>query len=278
MLCPVPVHACIEQVVHAAVVALSSGIRLLFSAIHSPKFCTAGFIVALCDKFASVDIVLNEIEARVLGSLIEKEITTPDYYPLSLNALVNACNQRSNREPTMNLDEAAVRQALHGLELHGLAGQGGGFESRVPKFEHRAQEVFNFTRGETALMCVLLLRGPQTVGELRSRTERLFPFAELSDVQSSLQRLINREPPLAAVLPRQPGTKEPRYTHLLSGEPIHGTPAADIEAASGTQRDQQEHNTQQQDRMDRFERELESLRNEVVALRQEIADFRKQLE
>ena len=131
-------------------------------------------------------ILLNAVEARVLGALVEKEITTPEYYPLSLNALVNACNQKNNREPVMNLDEDAVRQALRGLEDDGLAGPRRGGDSRVTKYEHRLQEVFNFTRGETAVMCVLLLRGAQTPGELRGRTERMHRFEEIEDVLGTL--------------------------------------------------------------------------------------------
>src|SRR5919206_5010674 len=161
---------------------------------------------------------LNAIEARVLGSLVEKDITTPDYYPLSLNALVNACNQKSSRDPIMNLDENAVRDALSSLGAKRLAGPVSSADSRVPKYEHRLQEVFNLGRPETALLCVLLLRGAQTPGELRGRTERMYQFAELGDVFSALQRLSQREPPLVKVLPRQPGTKEARYMHLLGGE------------------------------------------------------------
>jgi len=161
---------------------------------------------------------LTPVEARVLGALIEKEITTPEYYPLSLNALINACNQRSNREPVMDLDEEAVRQALHGLEDDALAGRtrtsDGG---RVTKYEHWLGEAFNFSRPETALICVLLLRGPQTPGELRGRTERMHRFEEISDVLAGLQKLMERELSLAVMLPRQPGTKESRYAHLLSG-------------------------------------------------------------
>src|ERR1700740_2890503 len=170
--------------------------------------------------------ILNEIETRVLGSLIEKDITTPDYYPLSLNALVNACNQKNNRDPVMTLDEAAVRDALATLQEKRMAGPVSGADSRVTKFEHRLQEVFNFDRREIALVCVLLLRGPQTPGELRSRTDRMYHFAELDDVVSTLDRLAQREPPLARVLPRQPGTKESRYTPLFSGEP----PSAEVAA------------------------------------------------
>src|SRR4051794_18313721 len=160
---------------------------------------------------------LTTAEARVLGSLIEKEITTPDYYPLSLNALINACNQRSNREPVMDLDEDDVRQALHGLEAKQLAGRARSADGRVTKYEHWLGEAFNFSRAETALICVLLLRGPQTPGELRGRTERMHRFEEISDVLAGLQKLIEREPSLVAVLPRQPGTKESRYAHLMSG-------------------------------------------------------------
>src|SRR5579863_5878349 len=168
--------------------------------------------------------ILSAIEARVLGALIEKDITTPDYYPLSLNALVNACNQKNNREPVMMLDEASVRDALASLQEKRMAGPASGADSRVTKYEHRLQEVFNFDRREIAVVCVLLLRGPQTPGELRGRTDRMYHFEALEDVVSTLDRLAHREPPLAAILPRQPGTKESRYTHLFSGEP----PAADL--------------------------------------------------
>src|SRR5437899_5169461 len=168
--------------------------------------------------FRATNVVLSDNEARVLGSLVEKDITTPDYYPLTLNALVNACNQKSNREPVMNLNEEMVRQALHSLNEKGLSGTASAADSRVPKFEHRMQEAFNFTRRETAVMCVLMLRGPQTPGELRGRTERMHRFEDLTEVQSTLQRLVQREPPLVKMLRREPGTKEARYVHLLSGD------------------------------------------------------------
>src|SRR5436305_2608019 len=197
---------------------------------------------------------LSGMEARVLGSLIEKEITTPDYYPLSLNALVNACNQKNNREPVMNLDEDAVRKALDALQSHRLAGPARGADSRVAKYEHRVQEVFNFTRGETAILCVLLLRGPQTPGELRGRTERMFRFEHLDDVQSTLQRLMEREPPLVAMLQRQPGTKESRYMHLLSGE---------LESWSAPPTVQTHTYDDGNDRVSRLEQELAQLRGEV---------------
>jgi uncharacterized protein len=203
-------------------------------------------------------IVLTPVEARVLGSLVEKEITTPEYYPLSLNALMNACNQKNNREPVTNLDEDQIRQALHGLEDDGLAGPARGTESRVTKYEHRMQEVFNFTRGEIAVVCVLLLRGPQTPGELRGRSERMHRFEELSDVQATLQRLMQRDPPLAKVLPRQPGTKEARYAHLLAGDVIEAAPiTAFVDSGATT---------------------TLHLEAEVAALREEVAELRSQVE
>src|ERR1700736_1738614 len=166
-----------------------------------------------------MNILLNNVEARVLGALVEKDITTPDYYPLSLNALVNACNQKNNRDPVMTLGEETVREAIATLQEKRLAGPATGADSRVTKYEHRLQEVFNFDRREIAILCVLLLRGPQTPGELRTRADRMYHFEALEDVVSTLDRLSQREPPLSAILNRQPGTKESRYMHLFFGEP-----------------------------------------------------------
>lgn len=218
-----------------------------------------------------MDIVLSEIETRVLGSLAEKEITTPDYYPLSLNALINACNQKSNRHPVMNLDEDAVREALRVLNEKSLAGAASGADSRVTKYEHRLQEVFNFTRPETAVLCVLLLRGPQTPGELRGRTERMHRFDDLGEVQSALQRLMTRQPPLAKMLPRQPGTKEARYTHLLSGDVVAYAPESAGEAAINL-------SSADAERMARLEEDVAGLKKEVAEVKQQLADFRKQFE
>jgi uncharacterized protein YceH (UPF0502 family) len=215
-------------------------------------------------------IVLNDVEARVLGALVEKDITTPDYYPLSLNALVNACNQKNNRDPVMNLDENQVRDALSRLQEMNLAGPASGADSRVTKYEHHLQDVFNFSRGETAVICVLLLRGPQTPGELRGRTERLQRFEDLEAVQAALQHLMRREPPLAVMLPRQPGTKESRYAHLLSGE-IHVAEMASRNAATPT-----DHSDQQ--RIARLEQHVASLQREVSDLKQTVEAFRKQFE
>ncbi len=172
-------------------------------------------------------MLLDPIQTRVLGSLIEKEITTPEGYPLSLNALINACNQKSSREPVLSLTEDEVRQALHSLEDENLVSTL--HDARVPKYEHRIRTVLNLRRDETAVLCLLMLRGPQTPGELRSRSDRLFSFDDLTAVQATLDRLAAREPasesaptatgPLTTVLPRQPGSREARYAHLLSAVP-----------------------------------------------------------
>ena len=209
-------------------------------------------------------VVLTSAEARVLGALLEKESTTPEYYPLSLNALVNACNQRSNREPVMSLDEDDTRQALHGLEDKHLAGAARSAEGRVTKYEHWLGEAFNFSRAEAALLCVLLLRGPQTPGELRGRTERMHRFEEISDVLAGLQKLMEREPPLVAILPRQPGTKESRYAHLLSG------PVEAIAAVSTAEQALTPDATDRDERIAQLESTVSELRQELEALRQKI--------
>jgi uncharacterized protein len=212
---------------------------------------------------------LTAAEARVLGALMEKEVTTPEYYPLSLNALVNACNQRSNREPPMTLDEDDVRQALHGLEDDRLAGRARSADGRVTKYEHWMGEAFNLSRAETALICVLLLRGPQTPGELRGRTERMHPFEQIGDVLAGLQRLMERETALVAMLPRQPGTKESRYAQLLCG-PVEITAAQAAESAPET--------AGREDRIAQMEASLAELRREVGELRQEVAELREKSE
>ena len=219
-----------------------------------------------------MDFVLDNVEARVLGAMVEKDATTPDYYPLSLNALVNACNQKNNRDPVLELDEDSVRRALASLQQKRLAGPAHGADSRVPKYEHRLQEVFNFGRGETAILCVLLLRGPQTPGELRGRTERLFRFEEVADVLSTLQRLMQREPPLVKALPRQPGTKEARYVHLFCGDVEGETEESFDHSASHSPAHGRE------ERMLRMEEELAALRLRVSELEKTLSEFRKQFE
>jgi uncharacterized protein YceH (UPF0502 family) len=219
----------------------------------------------------TMEFRLMETEVRVLGSLIEKDITTPEYYPLSLNALVNACNQKTNRDPVMQLDEDAVRDALDGLQQHRMAGPARGADSRVTKFEQRLQELFNFTRPEIAVLCVLLLRGPQTPGELRGRAERMHRFEALEDVQSALQKLIQREPPLAKVLPRQPGTKESRYAHLFAGDVVEAE--APVHVSAAVERDPADAG-----RIARLEEEVAELRQEVAGVKEQLERFRKQFE
>jgi len=204
----------------------------------------------------------------VLGCLVEKEITTPEYYPLSLNALIHACNQKSNRDPLMNVEEDAVRGALRALGQQTLARSASG-DSRVAKYEHRLADTFNFTRPETAILCELLLRGPQTPGELRSRAERMHPFEDLSVVQSTLKHLMEREPPLVKLLPRQPGTKEARYAHLMSG---------DVEVAQHEVSSPVAATTGGGDRVSRLEDQVQKLQEEVADLKQQLAAFRKQFE
>src|SRR3954464_9400238 len=216
-----------------------------------------------------MNITLSDIEARVLGALVEKDITTPDYYPLSLNALINACNQKNNREPVTNFDEETVRLALRNLSDKRLAGPAGGADGRVTKYEHRLQEVFNFTRPETAILCVLLLRGPQTPGELRGRTERMHRFEDLDEVLSGLQQLMRREPPLAKALGRRPGTKEIRYAHLLSGDVEAWEPPAEAASSSGSA---------EAERLIQLEEQMATLRSEVAELKQQMAEFKRQFE
>lgn len=219
--------------------------------------------------------LLNEIEVRVVGSLMEKQMTTPEYYPLTLNALLHACNQISNRDPVMSFDEKTVAQALESLREKNLAYVFYGADSRVPKYKHVMPEIFHLSQPEMAVLCVLLLRGPQTIGELRGRTGRMYEFTDLAEVESTLDKLITREDgPLAARLPRQPGKKDSRYGHLLAGEiPIEEMPvrAPRTEPAIIEVRAENE-------KVSRLEAEVEQLRDEVSGLRQQFDDFKKQFE
>lgn len=209
-------------------------------------------------------IHLSPVEARVLGALIEKEATTPEYYPLSLNALVNACNQKNNREPVTQLNEDEVRQGLHRLQDQNLAAAV--HDSRVTKYEHHLQEVFNLTRGEIAVLCVLLLRGPQTPGELRGRTERMHRFDEIGDVLSTLDKMAQYDPPMVTALSRQPGSREIRYGHLLSGQPdLSQLPAARSESAAPAR------SSADDDRLTQLEAEVARLREQIADLKAEIA-------
>jgi uncharacterized protein YceH (UPF0502 family) len=218
--------------------------------------------------------MLDEVEVRVLGSLVEKQITTPEYYPLTLNALVLACNQKSNRHPVLNFDEETVSRAIESLRGKNLVYVFYGSTSRVPKYKHMMGEIFELSPRELALMCVLMLRGPQTVGELRGRTDRLYDFSGLEEVEETLKLLSGKEPqPLVTGLPRQPGQKEVRYAHLLSGE---------VNVDDNSEREQAESEEVSRpvrtDRLKDLEREVETLRATVNSLRQEFEDFKKQFD
>jgi uncharacterized protein YceH (UPF0502 family) len=205
-----------------------------------------------------MELQLDAVEVRVLGSLAEKECATPDYYPLSLHALCAACNQKSNRDPVMSLDERAVTAAIERLRAKGLALDISGSEHRVHKYAHRLGEVFNFDRREQALVCVLMLRGPQTVGELRGRSERIYAFDGLADVEATLQRLQDWTPPLVKKLARGPGEKESRFAHLLAG---------DVESAAAAPAAPVEHRTELEDRVTKLEAELEELKRQFEEFR-----------
>lgn len=222
-----------------------------------------------------MSLELSEVEVRVLGALIEKEATTPEYYPLSLNALVNACNQKSNRDPVMALDEDTVRRALRSLTDQALVRSASG-DSRVVKFEHRLSELYNFHRHEIAVLCVLMLRGPQTPGELRTRSERMYAFEDLDAVHAALNLLMRREPALAKVLPRQPGTKESRYLHLLSGDTAPALQAFEEENPAGP--GGVSPNSADRERIAQLETEISQLRRELETLREQFASFQKQFQ
>ncbi|MGO4883223.1 MAG: YceH family protein [Bryobacteraceae bacterium] len=219
-------------------------------------------------------IQLDDAEVRVLGALMEKEVATPEYYPLSLNALVNACNQKSNREPVVAYDEDTVETALAGLRAKGLAARISGHDMRVPKHAHRLSEVFNLGRREAAVLCVLMLRGPQTAGELRGRTERLYEFDDLEAVDACLTRLMEWQPDaLVTRLPRQVGYKEVRYAHLLSGEPPPMQPSVPVALSPGPATREV-----RDDVVAHLQATVDRLEADVAELKREFAEFRKQFE
>jgi hypothetical protein len=222
-----------------------------------------------------MQLTLTPVEARVLGALIEKEITTPEYYPISLNALTNACNQKSNRDPVLHLEDGEVRKALNHLEYQSLVRSVG--DSRVTKFEHRLQDAFNFYRPEIAVLCELLLRGPQTPGELRTRASRMHAFEDLESVLSALQRLAKREPPLVTTLPRQSGTKETRYAHLL-GESLPAMPAEQERTVAESNHHAPPREPQSGNRLETLQAEVTELREQMRDLQKQFAAFRKQFE
>jgi uncharacterized protein YceH (UPF0502 family) len=218
--------------------------------------------------------ILSDIELRVLGSLIEKQVTTPEYYPLTLNSLTLACNQKNNRHPVTAFDEAAVAQALETLREKNLTYVFYGSNSRVPKYKHVMPEIFHLNQAELAVMCVLMLRGAQTVGELRERASRLYNFSGLEEAEETLNSLTVKEPePLVIRLPRQPGQKEARIAHLLAGE-INIEHLAESELPKDT--GSSKHGASE--RISRLEQLVETLDAEVKSLRQQFADFKKQFE
>jgi len=212
-----------------------------------------------------MDLSLQPVEVRVLGSLLEKEVTTPEYYPLSLNALVNACNQKSNRDPVVEFDSDTVDQALQSLRDRGLLLVITGAGSRVPKYGHRFAEKLNLGRRELAILCELMLRGPQTVGELRTHCERMHPFDDLEEVEAVMDRL----PELIVKLMRRPGEKEVRYAHLLSGTPLISETAEESDQPIRADRP---------DRIGLLEAEVAQLRDELENLKQQFAGFKRQFE
>lgn len=218
-------------------------------------------------------MLLNETEIRVLGSLIEKQITTPEYYPLTLNALTAACNQKNNRNPVMSLAEAEVEQALDSLRDKNLAYVFHGSTSRVPKFKHVAPEILQLNPAELAAMCVLMLSGPQTVGEIRTRGSRLHQFAGLEEVDETLRGLSARESePLVVKLPRQAGQKDARFAHLLSGEPDGSTAEPNVAPERPAR------GANDSARPPQIEAQVQALREQVEELARQFAEFRKQFE
>lgn len=211
--------------------------------------------------------ILNEYELRVLGALVEKHIATPDYYPMTVNALVNACNQKNHRDPVVSYDEPTVARALESLREKNLAYIFHGSDSRVPRYGHLFPKAFDLSEPEVALMCVLILRGPQTPGELRSRSAHLHQFENLALVESLLQALSLRDEPLVVKLPRQQGSRESRFAHLLGGPVEAETPSLQSPTSNSSH-----------DRIDSLEEEINSLRAELADLKAQFENFKTQFE
>lgn len=215
--------------------------------------------------------ILNETEARIVGALVEKQLTTPEYYPLTLNALINACNQKNNRDPVMSLDETTVNSALERLRDRNIVYIFYGSGARVPKYKHMLPSVYELEPSETAVIAVLLLRGAQTIGELRERTGRMYEFRGLDEVQATLDSLIKRDDPLVVKLERLPGQKDARFAHLLSGEiDMERVAAAAVIHARGP--------SSGGERIETLEQEVAHLRSEVESLRSTFDEFKKQFE
>lgn len=212
--------------------------------------------------------ILTEIEARVVGALIEKQLTTPEYYPLTLNALVAACNQKTNREPVVSFAEQMVQKSLDDLREKNIAYVFYGSTSRVPKYKHALDKYCELEPPETAVVCVLLLRGAQTLGELRERTGRLYEFSGLGEVSETLDGLTRRDEPLVVKLERLSGQKEVRYAHLLAGEFVQTQPQEKSISARQTENE----------RVTKLEEDLRNLQSEFDSFRQLFEDFKKQFD
>ena len=212
---------------------------------------------------------LTEVEARIIGALVEKQLTTPEYYPLTLNALTAACNQKSNRDPVVSFDEETVTRALEDLREKNLVYVFYGSTSRVPKYKHMLPQVFELEPSEVAVMCVLMLRGAQTLGELRERTGRLYEFSGIGEVSETLDSLMRRDEPLVVRLERQAGQKEARFAHLLCGE---------VAAALYTPKTSSANSAAENERIEKLEQEIESLRGDLSDFRQMFEEFKKQFE
>ena len=221
-----------------------------------------------------MDFHLDDIEARVLGCLIEKELTTPDYYPLTLNSLTAACNQKSNRDPVLSLQETDVVRALDRLRTKHLSGERYGARIRVAKYEHKVRDKWPLEPEEEAVLGVLLLRGPQTLGEIRGRSGRMFPFGDVEEVERTLSGLKDREEgPFVLRLPRHPGQKESRFVHLLSGEPYLKAIAATLAHEPATLQVRAEN-----ERIEALEAQVQSLQEQMMELKESLEEFRKQFE
>ena len=211
--------------------------------------------------------ILSEVEARVISALVEKQLTTPEYYPLTLNALVAACNQKTNREPVVSYDEQTVQKTLDVLRDKNLVYVFYGSTSRVPKYKHMLPQFFELESSETAVICVLMLRGAQTLGGLRERTQRLYEFSGVGEVNETLDNLSRRDEPLIVKLERQAGQKEARFAHLLCGEVTSYQPPEKVSRS-----------TANAERIEKLEQEVESLKSELNEFKQNFEEFRKQFE
>ncbi len=216
-----------------------------------------------------MDMVLDNIEVRILGCLIEKEMTTPEYYPLSLNALTSACNQKSNRRPILSFDDATVLKGLDGLRQKGLARETQASGSRVPRYLHELLSRFDLSRPETAILCELMVRGPQTPGELRSNAERMAPFKTIEEIEESLGVHMQHDPPLVTKLPRETGKKESRYAHLFLPPAIEEKIPSDLAVGPRS-------GPPTSEAISRLEDQISQIRKELEELRQAFAQFKSQ--